>query len=141
MGAKQTIAGTSLYVLWNSVDISAVIRTFDAGKELVTHDSTAGNDETESAQKVRKKVEPSGEALVTTDTAGDAIMAVLREGTAGVLTWGYEGSATGKPKWSMYAILTKANIVLDHGKERVVQLAWKNTSGAMESDGDDGDTF
>jgi len=141
MTAKQVIAGSSLYVLWDSVDISAVIRNFDPGKELTTTDTTAGNDEVESGVKVRKKVAPTAEALVTTDTTGDAIMAVLREGHSGVLTWGYEGSTTGKPKWSMDAFLSKANIVLDHAKERVVSLAWMNNSGTMLSDGDDGDTF
>jgi hypothetical protein len=129
--------GASLYAEFDGVAISADFRRFELPIRIGDTDASAGGDEYESFLTTRKRLEWTAEFLeqVGSGTAGgNAAREKLRVGVEGSLIWGPQGTASGKPKYSMYlAILESTPVyVSDAATIRRVRGRNKLNSGLID---------
>jgi len=126
------ITGRDLYVEFLGVDITGIFRNFDPGLDHDTVEVTAGGDSLRKHALTIEKCEPTLTAIY--DPA-DAALAKLQQGSAGTLTWAPEGTATGKPKWSIDAKVSRANHAIGYDQEVEVDGAFVNIGSVFIDDG------
>lgn len=117
-------SGAALYLEFAGGNISATRRTLDVTHNMETADSTSGSDAYRNFVTTVKMLEASVEILgLTHSTGGSAQVVALQPGALGTLIWAPEGTATGKPKWGAYMMLSEIspsypfdNVVVYKGK-------------------------
>ena len=128
------VVGDDLYLEFNSVNISTLVREFDPGREDDTVEGTAAGDVLRAHVITKTMIEPT--ATLVLDSTATSILAVLKPGTTGNLIWGLQGNAAGLPKGGIAARVTKgypgASITYDD--LTVLEITWINTSGAWVHD-------
>ena len=97
----EYVFGTAGYLKFGTTALSQDERNFEPEEEIGLVDASAGND----AGRTYLTTLLDGKAtLELVDQAGGtALWAALKPGTAGTLEWGPEGTAAGKPKFSVNA--------------------------------------
>ena len=96
------ISGANLYVEFAGVQISGDQRSLSFDESINIIDTTAGADTDESHVTGTRSATISLTVLYA-GTDGSAAEQVLYAGNSGTLTWGPEGTASGKPKYSCVA--------------------------------------
>ena len=85
-------------------DLAADFQSWEVSDEMGLAELTAGDDAAASYAATYTKGKGTWKALYD-QTAGTVIWAAVANGTSGTLTWGPEGSASGKPKFTVPAIV------------------------------------
>jgi len=98
--------GAALYVSFGGVPVATDFRDWKDDTEMGLVDASAGADTSTTYLKTLKNGSASIKGLVQAGAA-NAILAALVEGTEGSLVWGPEGSAAGKQKYTVNAIVKK----------------------------------
>lgn len=102
-----SFTGKNLHLDLGGTAINADYREFNIDEEVGIVDQSAGSD---TARTYLTTLEDASGSLMVVDqadgTAATYIWNLLDKGTEGTLTWGPEGTATGKPKHSANVIIT-----------------------------------
>lgn len=99
--------GNDLYLSFKGTAIHADFREFSASEEIDLVDASAGAD---VAKTYLTALEDGTASLTLLDqtggTAATAMWQLMDKGTSGTLIWAPEGTATGKPKHTVVAIVS-----------------------------------
>jgi len=109
MATEHRAVGKDGYISFQGVEVGADYRSFDVELTVDTVEVSAGNE----ASKRYIATLKDGTAKLTyaySGTAGTAYTNRLKVGEQGTLLWGPEGTAVGKPKGGVVAI------VVNHSK-------------------------
>lgn len=122
--------GTNLYIVFGGTVLSADYRSFEPEEEMGVEDASAGSD----AARIYKTTLKDGNASLTcrsiAGTAGTAKWANIPVGAEGTLEWGPEGTATGKIKASVNAIVSNRSLPNEY--DQVAEWSWEwQFSGAV----------
>lgn len=102
-----SFTGKNLHLDLGGTAINADYREFNIDEEMGIVDQSAGSD---TARTYLTTLEDASGSLMVVDqadgTAATYIWNLLDKGTEGTLTWGPEGTATGKPKHLANVIIT-----------------------------------
>lgn len=109
--------GADLYITFGGIALHADYRTLSVDESTGTADTTAGTDEYQSHVITTKSVEMSLTLLYDNATAGTAAATALANGKQGTLEWGPEGTATGKPKYTIPATVTSFSKSIEYEAE------------------------
>jgi hypothetical protein len=104
MATPYRALGKDAYISFQGTLISADYRSFEVELTLDVIDKSAGSDTHRSYLPTLQ----NGTAKLTyaySGTAGSAYTGLLRVGQSGVLLWGPEGNAPGKPKGGANALV------------------------------------
>jgi|RifCSPhighO2_12_1023870.scaffolds.fasta_scaffold12849_11 hypothetical protein len=97
--------GKNLYVSFAGTVVSSRFRSFDNDETMAMVDKSAGAD---GAMTYLNTLEDGKATLEVLDLEqGTALWAALVKGAAGTLIWGDEGSAAGKPKHTVPALVAR----------------------------------
>lgn len=97
--------GSSLFLRFGGVILSADFRKLTTEETAEIVDGSAGSDVVKP--KYATQTDASASVDLVDQTGGTAQWAILRPGTSGTLEWGPEGTATGLPKHTATAIVSK----------------------------------
>lgn len=126
------ITDANLYLSFSDVDISGIYRSFDPGFEEENVDTSAGGSTMRTMAPTLEKVNPTLTAIYNVGHSGITKLVV---GATGTLTWAPEGTAAGKPKWSINARVAKANASFQYDGEVELDVDFVNTGTAWADDG------
>jgi hypothetical protein len=125
------LTGKDFYLEFDGQSFAADILSFDDGLSLEQVEATTVGDSVRRYLSTRYNVEPKVKILLATDATGQAIRAKCKVGTEGLLIWGPEGSATGKPKWGIECRVVSAPIIREYDAEVEIEVRWKPVSGSF----------
>ena len=98
--------GTNLIVQFKGTVLSGEFRSFDSGESIDLVDQSAGGDVAKTYLTALEEGDAKFESLNQTGaTGGTAEWALVDKGQEGTLDWGPEGTATGKPRHWVNAIV------------------------------------
>jgi hypothetical protein len=98
--------GANLYVKFKTTVLSGEFRSFEVSEEIDLVDQTTGDDVAKTYLTAKEDGDASFESLNQTGaTGGTAEWAAVDIGAEGTLEWGPEGTASGKPKHWVNAIV------------------------------------
>jgi len=125
------ITGTAFYATFNSQVLDTDYRSFSNSEEIGTVDQSAGSD----ANRTYLTALKDGTASITfvmqsEDTTTWGAVAV---GTDDTLEWGEEGTAAGKPKHSVPAIVTSREKSMEYADLVVCDVSFQ-FNGAVTDD-------
>lgn len=105
--------GKNLYLKFGSTVLGSRFRTFEPNEEIGLVDASAGTDVARTKVSTLEDGGASVEFLL--EAAGTTEWAACDKGTFGTLEWGEEGTASGKPKHTVYAVVKnrKKSVVYD----------------------------
>lgn len=126
--------GKDLYVSFGGTVINAAHRAFDVNRSVDTVDTTAGAD-TDKSYLATLKDGTMKLTLLDDNTAGTASRRALTVGGTGVLMWGPQGTAVGKPKYGCDAIVTAFSESYPYDGEVQIDIEFQKT-GSMTYDYD-----
>jgi len=113
MASSGQYVGSSWYGTWiysgGTVVLSGNQTKFGMERTVDTVEVTAGSD-TQKAYLPTVTDNKFSYAVYDAGTAGSALAKSLTPNTNGTLTWGPQGTATGKPKFSIAAVVTSQKI-------------------------------
>jgi hypothetical protein len=98
------VFGQTGYIKFGSTVLSTDMRTFDPEEEVGLAEASAGNDAARTYLATLKDGKATLELLAP---GGTAIWAAIAPATSGTLEWGDEGTASGKPKHTVNALVQK----------------------------------
>jgi hypothetical protein len=122
--------GTNLYVAFGGTVLQADYRSFEPEEEMGVEDGSAGADVARTYKTTLKDGNASMTLRSLAGTAGTARWVNLAVGGEGTLEWGPEGTATGKIKGSVNAILTKRSAPNEYDQVAEWSYEWQY-SGAV----------
>jgi hypothetical protein len=138
----RQFTGRTFYLAWTpDGEIAPILlhtyyNDFDAGIDADYKDNTAGGHDLESMQFIRDKVAPKASIGYYEPSAGTSVFAeFLQPGTFGILEWGYEGNASGKPRWGIQAEIKKSNVSAKKSDLLVADVEWVNIADDWEYNG------
>lgn len=137
MAVTDRMTGKNLVVRWidtsGTVTLSGDQTVFSPSLEMGMVDLSAGADTVKVYQASLKDFTASFETFYT-GTAGTAVQARMIEGNTGTLLWAPEGTAAGKMKWGIPAIVSKYDMSypFDNGAKITVEF---KSQGALAFDG------
>lgn len=102
--ATTRITGKSAVITFNGTDISADYRSFDVSEEVKLVDLTAGDDDAAVYGLAVKDGKASYKGLYDSGTF-TTVWGAVASGTEGDLVWYPEGNTTGKPYYTVNAIV------------------------------------
>lgn len=119
-------SGSALYIQWvysgGTVVFNTDFKTFNHTPSISLYEETAGAD---AHVAFVNGVKSDQMALTYIDqAAGTAAMTSLAEGTSGTLTWGPEGTATGKRKFTIAAIAMGAQLTQPYNNVVEISTTW-----------------
>lgn len=95
--------GTALYMTFGATVLSSDYRNLDASEEVGLVDASAGSDTNRTYLATLKDGKATIELVA--QTGGTVLWDALKPGTSDTLTWAPEGTATGKQKHAVPAII------------------------------------
>lgn len=119
------------YIKFGSTVLSTDMRAFDPEEEIGLVDGTAGVD---AARTYITTVKDGKATLELLAAGGTTVWAAVVPGTSGTLEWGDEGTAAGKPKHSVNAIVQKRKRTTPYDDVVVYSVDFQ-FSGAAVTDG------
>ena len=125
--------GGALYLTFGSTVLSAEYRKFTADENIGLKDASAGGDTARTYLTELTDGKATYEATDQTGTTaigGSAIWAALAKGTSGSLNWAPEGTATGKPRHYVNAIVKSVKRDLVYDDVTKISVEWQY-SGAV----------
>lgn len=124
----EYVGGTAGFLKFGSTVLSADFRNFDSEEEAGLADASAGNDANRSYLVTLKDGKATIELVA--QAGGTALWAALAAGTRGTLEWGDEGTAVGKPRHTVEAVVQKRSRQIPYD-DIVVYSADFQYSGAV----------
>ena len=125
--------GSTLFLSFAGTTISADYREFSASEEIDLVDASAGAD---VAKTYINALEDGTASLTLLDqtggTAATAMWQLMDKGTSGTLIWSPEGTATGKPKHTVVAIVSSRERSIPY--DDVVELSFEFQFNGVVSD-------
>lgn len=116
--------GNDLYLTFAGTAIHADFRTFSTSEQIDLVDASAGAD---VAKTYLTALEDGTASLTLLDqtggTAATAMWQLMDKGAEGSLIWGPEGTATGKPKHYVNAIVSSRDRSMPY--DNVVELSFE----------------
>jgi len=125
--------GKDLYIEFVGTAINSDYRTLNTDNTIDKSESTAGAD-TEKGY-----IETIGDATISMDyvlensAAGTAIDGILYRGNRGTLTWGPEGTAAGKPKYSCVAFVESVSDPVTYNEVQVSSVSFQKDGEWIEN--------
>ena len=119
------IVGKNAYISYGGVEVQADFRSLAWDESTETADTTAGSDEFTSHLVTTKEIEFSLTLLYDGSAAGTAALAALANGTGGTLDVGPEGTATGKPRYTILGTVTNNSKTNDYDSESTYDITIK----------------
>lgn len=98
------LTGKNLSLTFGSTDLAADFQSFEVSDEMGLAELTAGDDSAASYAATYTKGKGTWKGLYD-ETSGTVVWAAVANGTLGTITWGPAGTATGKPKFTVPAIV------------------------------------
>ena len=126
------VFGTAGFISFGAVTLSTDMRNFDPEEEVGLADASAGNDLARSYLATLRDGKATLELVAV--AGATATWNAVAPGTAGTLTWADEGTATGKPKHSVTAIVQKRKRQMPYQEVVVYTIDFQFT-GAAVTDG------
>ena len=126
------VTGKNAYISFGGVEIQADNRSLSWDESTDVADTTAGADAFESHVVTTKNVEFSLTLLYDNSAAGTATTVAVANGAAGTLDIGPEGTATGKPRYTIVGTVTGKSPTWDYDGESEFDItitangAWVN---------------
>lgn len=128
-----TFTGSALYLKFGSTELQADYRSFEPNFNMGLEDASAGSD----SGVTRLVTLKDGSASLTMRgiVGGTAALSALTEGTGGTLEWGPEGTAAGKPKNSVVAVVESLSESLGYASvtEWSVTFQQNDSTGLVRS--------
>lgn len=140
MPVATRYTGANLYVAFGGTSLTSDQRAFSVNREQETADTTAGADGARSAKGTVKNYTATLEILADSSAAGTALLAAIKEGTEGTLEWAPLGTATGKPKNQILAIITSVGVSMNFDDAVIYSVEFQG-QGALIKDELDGDVY
>ena len=125
--------GGALYLTFGSTVLSAEYRKFTADENIGLKDASAGGDTARTYLTELTDGKATYEATDQTGTTaigGSVTWTALAKGTSGSLNWAPEGTATGKPRHSVNAIVKSIKRDLVYDDVTKISVEWQY-SGAV----------
>jgi len=97
------MTGSALYIKFGTTVLSADFRTFDPDENIDFVDASAGADTNKTYLALLKDGTVS--VGLVAQTGGSLLWTAIAPGTSGTLEWGEEGTATGKQKHTVLALV------------------------------------
>lgn len=101
--SNNRYVGDEKYISFAGVEVQSDTRNLSESDSYDTADTTAGSERDKSHALTLRAVSFELEFVEKVGSAGSATRAALRNGRQGTLTYGPEGTAAGKPKYSCLA--------------------------------------
>lgn len=120
--------GTALYLLFDGNVLDTDYRSFSESEEIGTVDQSAGADAERTYLTELKDGTASATIVVQADDT--TTWGYLVPGTEGTLEWGTEGTASGKPRSYVNAIVTSREKSMEYADLVVGDVEWQ-FSGAI----------
>lgn len=124
------VTGANFYLAFihpgGTANFASLYREFEDGLELEVADVSSGADRMRTYAATLQKIEPSLSG-VWDDAMAAALKSAIVPGTSGTLVWGFGGSATGKPRAGIAAIVTQSSTKTTYDKETEFEVSWSNT--------------
>lgn len=107
--------------------------SFDPGEDADYKDNTAGGHELESQQFIRARVAPKATIGYYEASSGETVVTEsLQQGTSGILIWGPEGDADGKPRKGIQAEIKRCNVTAGKSDLLNAEVEWVNIADDWE---------
>lgn len=128
----EFVFGSAGYIKFGSTVLSSDERTFTPEESIGLADATAGNDTARTRLATIKDGKASWEGVL--QAGGTALWAAVAPGVSGTLEWGEEGTATGKPKHTVVAIVESRKREFPYEDIAVAQVEFVFSGGAAVTD-------
>jgi len=123
--------GKNYYILWAGKVLSVDYRTADTDEDIGTVEQSAGADVDRTFLTTLKG---GGKTYTGKHAAADTTLwDAIKPGTEGTLEWGEEGTAAGKPRHKVNAIVTNRHKGAAYDGLVVISASWIY-SGALTDD-------
>ena len=133
MASDTGATGTNVYAIFGTTVLSTNYRSFQTTDEMGLVDQSAGADT--GSTYLTTLHDGSSQWTVKHKAADTAFWAALSPGSEGTLEWGEEGTAAGKPKHSVYAIIQRRQQSASYNDLIVVDLQFQHSDTSGVSDG------
>ncbi len=138
MSLANRMTGKNLFLQWigsgGTVTVSGDQTAFSPDLMLDTVDVAAGSDVMHGYIAGLKDWSATLEKWYI-GTAGTAVDYALREGETGTLIWAPEGTASGKPKWGIAALVSKYSTSFPFNDGAKVTVEFKSNGSDLAYDG------
>ena len=126
-------SGTNLYVIFGSTVLSGDYRRLTTTESMDLVDASAGSDTGTTHVSTLTNGQATYEAVAQTD--GTVMWAAVANGTSGTLEWAPEGTASGKQKHTVTAIVSSRenNIGYNDVVTLTVNFQFSDNAGVAES--------
>ncbi len=115
--------GKNLYLKFGSTVLNTDFRAFSESEEMGIIDESAGADVGRSY--LTTLYDGTGTGQIVIQSADTTTWGALARGTEGTLEWGEEGTAAGKARHYVNAIVTSRAKTMDYADLVVGNIAWQ----------------
>lgn len=124
--------GKNFYSTFDGGVIGTDYRSVSVDRSVDTAEVTAGADTDKSYIPTLRDATGSI-TLVDNGVDSAAIYQALYEGAQGTLSWGPEGTATGKPKYTAVVIITSVSTPIEYNAEVIREYSWQKTGAWVDN--------
>lgn len=123
--------GAALYLLWDGTVLDTDYRSFSESEEIGMVDQSAGADLNRTYLTELK--DGTASTTIVVQASDTTTWGALVPGGEGTLEWGDEGTASGKPRSYVNAILKSREKSMEYADLIVADIEWQ-MSGAITDD-------
>lgn len=132
--------GKDLYIEFAGESFNTDYRSLSVDRQIDTVEVSAGAD-TDKSYLTTLRDATFSVTYVDENASGTVVNATLYEGAYGTLTWGPEGTASGKPKFSCAAWVTSVTAGLEYATEVTRDVSLQKDGDWIENYDLSGDTW
>lgn len=125
--------GKNAYIKFGTTELQTYYRTAGPTREIDLVDKSAGPDTSKTYLTALIDGTMDLVLVMPEGTAGTALLAALSPGTSGTLEWGPEGTAAGKPKNSVTAIVRRRGEPLEYAGVTTLAVSFQFSGDVTES--------
>ena len=125
------ITGSALYLKFGDTVLDTDYRAFGPSEEIGLVDQSAGAD-TERTYLTTLK-DGTATATIVIQAGDTTTWGAVAPGTEGTLEWGEEGTANGKPKHTVNAIVTGREKSIEYADLIVADITWQFSGAITDS--------
>ena len=125
--------GSALYVKFGTTVLSSRYKSYNESDEAGVVDKSAGAD---TRRTYLATLQDGGASMeILQESLGTAIFAAVAAGTEATLEWGPEGTASGKPKYTVLALIKsrKRNIIHDDVVKITLDILYNTGTGVTSA--------
>jgi hypothetical protein len=125
------ITGAALFLQFGSTVLDTDYRAFSQAEEGGLVDASAGGDTNRTYLTTLK--DGTASATIVEQAGSTAAWAAVAPLTSGTLTVGEEGTASGKPKMTVVAIVTSREKSMEYADLAVIDVEWQYNGAPTHS--------